>query len=384
MNKKVLSLVLCLMLAIIAFLANIFTPKAVECFSLESIDLTAKGAVVMESSSKRVLLEKNMDEKLPMASTTKIMTALIALENTEDLDEVFATDNRAVGIEGTSIYLKNDEHLSMRHLLLGLMLSSGNDAALAIAYKVGGSVENFVELMNKKVSDLGLHNTHFDNPHGLDSVTHYTSAYDLAYITCEAMKNENFREIVKQKFAQIPGNQECPTRFLRNKHKLLQSDMNGCEGVKTGFTDNARRCCVTSCFRNGMRLVAVVLNCQNMFEESHSMLETCYEQYAFQNLLEPNKYITSIMVENGANQTVKTNTKEAFQYPLKVTELDKINSKCVLKDKLIAPVKADEEVGEYKIYFDNNLIFSTKIYTMEDVETKDFGQKLKDIVDNWC
>lgn len=385
MNKKIVAYLGAFLLAILIFGASILmTPKTVQCVSLQGAEILAKSAVVIEAESGRVLLEKNKDEKLPMASTTKIMTALVALENTKDLDEIFPTDNRAVGIEGTSIYLKKNEHLSMRHLLLGLMLSSGNDASLAIAYKVGdGDLDNFVELMNKKAEQLNLHNTHFDNPHGLDSKTHYTSAHDLAVITAEAMKNNDFREIVKTKFAQIPHSEPNQSRFLRNKHKLLQSDMNGCEGVKTGFTDNARRCCVTSCKRNNMRLICVVLNCQDMFEESRKMLDQCFEDYSYQTILEANKYIDSISVENGAVDSVKTYTKNVFCYPLKATEIDKIQTKTIMANSLTAPITKDQEVGEFKIYFNNNLIFVSKIYTMEDVETKSYTQKIKDIVENW-
>ena len=384
MNKKVLFIIGAFLLATLIFGASLLLPKTVECISLQGASLTAKSGVVIEAETGRVLLEKNKDEKLPMASTTKIMTALVALENTYDLDEIFAVDNRAVGIEGTSIYLKKDEHLSMRHLLLGLMLASGNDASLAIGYRVGnGDISKFVEMMNQKATELGLHNTHFDNTHGLDSATHYTSAYDLAVITASAMQNKDFREIVKTKFAQIPSNIDGQNRYLRNKHKLLQADMQGCEGVKTGFTDNARRCCVTSCRRDGMRLICVVLNCQDMFEESRKMLESCFDTYSCQTILEPNKYVESISVKNGAVDSVKTYTKQGFCYPLKAGELEKINTKVSIEQVVDAPIKKDTEVGELKIYYDNNLIFVSKIYTMEDVETKDYGQKLKDIVDNW-
>ncbi|MBR4124556.1 MAG: D-alanyl-D-alanine carboxypeptidase, partial [Clostridia bacterium] len=211
MNKKLYFLLVCFLLFTIIFASSFLLPKTVQCVSVNAqsnFGCSAKGAVVIEAGSKRVLFEKDKDTKLPMASTTKIMTALVAIENTSDLDEVFDVDNRAVGIEGTSIYLKKDEKLSMRHLLLGLMLASGNDASLAIGYRVGnGEIEKFVELMNQKVQELNLHNTHFDNTHGLDSKTHYTSAYDLAVITAEAMKNKDFREIVSTKFAQIPSNQ---------------------------------------------------------------------------------------------------------------------------------------------------------------------------------
>lgn len=363
---------------------NLIFPKTVQCISIADSQIDAKGAVVIEAETGRVLLEKNKDKQLPMASTTKIMTALVAIENTDNLDEIFATDNRAVGIEGTSIYLKNDEHLSMRQLLLGLMLASGNDASLAIAYRVGGgNLDKFVEMMNNKAQQLNLHNTHFDNPHGLDSKTHYTSAYDLAIITSTAMKSKDFRDIVKTKVAQIPSAKAGENRFLRNKHKLLFYGLDGYEGVKTGFTDNALRCCVTSCHKQNMRLISVVLNCPDMFEVSKQMIEYCYKNYVYQNLLQANQYVDSIAVENGKVDSVKTYTKQAFYYPLKATELERINSKMVMPTKLQAPVKKDSEVGEYKIYLDKDLIFSTKIYTMEDVEQKDYTQKVKDIVENW-
>ena len=242
--KKLITIFLC---AVVLLSTFITTSAQVKVFAVQS---NALGAVVIEAKTGRVLFEKDKDKQLAMASTTKIMTALVAIEHTNDLDEVFATDNRAVGIEGTSIYLRKDEHLSMRDLLFGLMLASGNDAALAIAYKVGdGDLQTFVDMMNQKVSDLGLKNTHFDNPHGLDSKAHYTTAYDLAVITAKAMENNDFKDIVSTKFKQIPSNKIGEHRYLKNKHRLLQNDMPGCEGVKTGFTDNARRCCVTSVLR---------------------------------------------------------------------------------------------------------------------------------------
>lgn len=384
MKKYYLTIFMCFLLVAVIYFSSMILPQTIQTVSSTGIEVNAKAFVVIDSDSGRVLTEKNKDTQLAMASTTKIMTALVALENTTDLDETFATDNRAVGLEGTSIYLRKDEHLSMRHLLLGLMLASGNDASLAIAYKVGnGNLQNFINMMNKKAEDLGLHNTHFDNPHGLDSKTHYTSAYDLAIITAEAMKNQNFRDIVKIKFAQIPSNIQGQNRFLRNKHKLLQANYAGCEGVKTGFTDNALRCCVTSVLRDNMRLICVVLNCPNMFEDSKLLLENCFNNYSSTNLLKPNKYIDSIPVKDGNIDSVKVYTKESISYPLKQSELNKINIKIVLPEFIDKPTPKDSKIGEYKIYLNNDLIFSVKIYTMEAVEEKNYSQKIKDIIENW-
>ena len=192
----------------------------------------ASGMVVIEAESGRILYQKNCNERLAMASTTKIMTALLALESGLDLDEEFTVDERSVGIEGTSIYLRKNEQISIRNLLYGLILASGNDAATALAYEIGGSEEKFVEMMNDFVKRLGLTNTQLKNPHGLDADGHYTSAYDLAAITNCALNNETFLEIVSTK-TKVLNEGEPNVRYLRNKNKLLFSE-EGCIGVKTG------------------------------------------------------------------------------------------------------------------------------------------------------
>lgn len=342
-----------------------------------------KASVVVESSSKRVLSEKNKDEKLPMASTTKIMTALVTLENAKNLDEIIKIDDRAVGIEGTSIYLRKGEEMTVRELLFGLMLPSGNDASLALAYHIGnGNFEEFVNMMNSMAQKLNLKNTHFANPHGLDQESHYTSAYDLALITIEAMKHKDFRDIVSTKNIQITGNKEVGNRFLRNKQRLLKT-LEGCNGVKTGFTDNAGRCLVTSCNRNGMELISVVLNCPNMFEESARLIEEAYKTYTYETILEPYSYITSIGVEEGKYDNVKVFTMKGFKYPLKENEKELIHIETKLPEILNAPLEKEEEIGEIKIFFEKSLIFSEKIYTMESVESVDIKDKVKDIIDKW-
>ncbi|MBQ0017105.1 MAG: D-alanyl-D-alanine carboxypeptidase, partial [Clostridiales bacterium] len=370
--------------ASIMLLTYFIPKKIVSVNALESdYSCSAKSMCVIEQTSKRVLLEKEKDLKLPMASTTKVMTALIALEHCDNLDEQFFTDNKAVGIEGTSIYLRKDEKLSMRELLYGLMLNSGNDAAMAIAYKIGnGDLQKFVDMMNDKAKELNLQNTHFDNPHGLDSKTHYTSAYDLAVITAVAMENEDFREIVKTPVKQISAPKEMGSRFVRNKHKLLKT-MEGCEGVKTGFTDNARRCCVTSCNRNGMRLICVVLNCNDMFLESQKCIEKCYDNYEFCTIVKPYQYISNTNVDDGLKDKVQLYVKNGFKFPLKDDEKDKLVIETKYDEILDAPVEKNKEVGEIKVFFENELIYSEKICTIEEVKEKTITDKMKDIFDNW-
>lgn len=382
-KRNFLFAIICFLLAIMTLMSFFLPKKVVTVNALEDYQVSAKSMCVIEQTSKRILLQKQCDIKLPMASTTKIMTALIALENCENLDESFLVDNRAVGIEGTSIYLRKDEKLSMRELLYGLMLNSGNDAAMAIAYKIGhGNERTFVNLMNDKVKELGLQNTHFDNPHGLDSNDHYTSSYDLAVITAKAMENENFREIVKTPVKQISAPKEMGSRFVRNKHRLL-GVMPGCDGVKTGFTDNARRCCVTSCVKDNMRLICVVLNCNDMFLESQKCLEKCFNEYSMQNIVKPYEYIGNTIVDDGVLDNVKLYVKGDFNYPLKQTEKTKIKVETKFNEIVNAPIEKDTEVGEIKVFFENELIYFEKIYTIEEVKEKNIADKMKDIFENW-
>lgn len=342
-----------------------------------------KASVVIEENSGRVLSQNNKDERLAMASTTKIMTALVVLNNCNDLQEKVLIDDRAVGIEGTSMYIRKNEVLTIEELLYGLILPSGNDAAMALAYFVGkGNLQSFVDLMNQTATDLKLANTHFDNPHGLDSKNHYTSAYDLAIITSKAMQNKTFREIVSTKIKQISGNSEVKNRFLRNKQKLLKT-LDGCNGVKSGFTDNAGRCLVTSCVRDGMEVICVVLNCPNMFEESAKLINDAFENFSLETIIEPYYYISNIKVENGTKDEVKVYSMKSCKYPLKTTEKTLINIETEIEESLVSPIKKEQIVGKIKVYFENELIFSENIYTMESVDSKDIQDKLKDIINEW-
>lgn len=380
MNKKVYVLILCFLL-IIAMLISVLvsTPKVV---SVSAENSSALSMCVLEANSKRVLLSKEMDKQLPMASTTKIMTALVALENCNNLDEKFNIDNRASGIEGTSIYLQKNERLSMRELLYGLMLASGNDAACAIAYKIGnGNLENFVDKMNLKAKQLNLQNTHFDNPHGLDSANHYTSAYDLSVITAKAMENETFKQVVSTKIKEISGNDKVKTRFVRNKHKLIGKD--GCNGVKTGFTDNARRCCVTNVERNGLNFICVVLNCQDMFEETVRLINIADNTYKKQCVLEPYYMLNSVKVENGVKDNVKVYLQKGCYYPLKDDEKEKISYEVDMQEIIKAPVSKEQKIGTIKVFLDDDLIFTEDVFTMENIAEKGVADKIKDIIDKW-
>ena len=372
-----ITFVLIFLFSVCAGAISTFTKRSAFAESYTS----AKAMCVMESGSKRVLASKNCDTKLAMASTTKIMTAITAIESGKDLDSPFTISPKAVGVSGTSLYLRQGEVFTLRDLLYGLMLISGNDASVAIGEYVGGNVTKFVEMMNEKARSIGALNSHFDNTHGLDSKTHYTSAYDLALITSYAMANDTFREIVSCKNTKIT-NADGKTRHLKNKNKLLSS-LVGCNGVKTGFTDDAGRCLVTSCERDGMNVVCVVLNCGPMFEESAQLLNEAFKEYHLVDLTSGYAFKDKLKVEEGEEEYVDIATFGSYCYPLKSSELKKVKYVYDIEKSVEAPVEKGREVGEVKIFIDNDLHFSEKIYTIENVRRNSIFRKLKDLIEQW-
>lgn len=361
------------------FIAGAYSPSQ----SIVKIT-SAKAMVTIEANTKRVLYEKNKDERLPMASTTKIMTALCALESGSNLDEEFEIDPRAVGIEGTSMYLRKGEKLCLRDLLYGLILPSGNDASCAIAYRISGSIEDFVALMNKKAKELNLVNTNFVNPHGLDAKDHYTSAYDLAIITAEALKNPEFVEIIgtKSKSVKGAGDEQGELRFLKNKNKLLTS-FEGCTGVKTGFTDIAGRCFVASSKRGDLSVISVVLNCGPMFEECAMLMEKAFEEYNYIEVLEPYLFYRKAPVLKGKENEVKLWTKQGFYYPLTKEESLKISYDYEIDENLIAPLEKEQVVGKLTIKLCDEVLFETEIYTMDEIKSNELFENMKQIGHHW-
>lgn len=240
-------------------------------YKVTGISSSAGAAVLMDvtNGERRILWESGSDRRMGMASTTKIMTALVAIEALPLSTPVTVTEE-AVGVEGSSVYLAKGETLSLYQLLMCVLLESANDAATAVAVAVGGSVENFARMMNEKAESLGLVNTHFSNPHGLDDKEHYTTAADLARITGEALDNDVFRSIVSTYRATVPA--QDGERLLINHNRLLRS-YDGCIGVKTGFTKSSGRCLVSAAERDGIRLVAVTLDDGSDWVDHTAMLD---------------------------------------------------------------------------------------------------------------
>ena len=257
-------------IAIILIATLLFSFLTIYSFgeNVESkISVSAHSAALYQPETNTFLYSKNADLRMPMASTTKIMTALVALEESS-LDEIIIIDDRAVGIEGSSAYLKSGEAFTMEELLYALLLQSANDAAVAIANHIGGSSEGFAGLMNEKACSLGLEDTHFTNPHGLNDEAHYTTAYDLAKIAAQALKNEKFKEIVST-YKKTFLNDERSRTYV-NHNKLLNL-YEGCIGVKTGFTRQSGRCLVGAAERDGALLISVTLSAPNDWNDHKTL-----------------------------------------------------------------------------------------------------------------
>lgn len=368
-----------------SFLVLILTILAlVPCFMNRSVEAkafncSARGMCVIEASSQRVLYERNKDAKLPMASTTKVVTALTVLNNCTDLDQVITVDDKAVGVSGTSIYLRYGEQLSVRDLLYGLMLRSGNDAATALAIHVGGSVENFAKMMTQTAVDCGAVNSHFANPHGLDDPEHYTTAYDLALITAKALENPVFSKIVSTVNYQIKETEQSQIRFLHNKNRLLNS-LNGCIGVKTGFTNKAGRCLVSATERDGMKVVCVVLNCGPMFEESAQLLNSAYNDYSMRTIVPANTHLANKTFMDVKNNMLYVYCKENIAYPVRAGEnLDFDVQYRYLKIK----PQNDSEIGIVDVFCEKHLIKSAKLYTINSIELLQKKDILDSFTKNW-
>lgn len=341
-----------------------------SCFCIKNTETTAfakdfnsttSSEIVMEKTTNRVLYGSNIHEKKYMASTTKILTAIVIIENC-NLDDIVTVTAKTVGVEGSSIYLEAGEKLSVKDLLFGLMLRSGNDCAETLAVYCSGSIENFARLMNETATRIGATESHFVNPHGLNNDNHYTTAYDLALISCYAIRNETFKEIVSTQKTRIPFSTHDTERVLINKNKMLK-EFEGSTGIKTGFTKKAGRCLVSSCERNGMELVSVVLNCGPMFERSKTILQSGFDDYEMCRLVSCDEIIDFIPVEN-TDTTCAAYIKNDVVVPLNGDEKNNVEIKYELPETVGNDFVGEREIGFIKIYCKNNLIFTQKIYTI--------------------
>lgn len=336
--------------------------------------ISAKTAVVMDIVSGRILYEKNKDEKVYPASTTKIMTALLGIEQGQ-LDEMITVSGAAIGVEGSSIYLKEGEKISMEDLLYGAMLRSGNDAATAIAQVIGqklkkDSVEDpvqiFVEKMNLRAAELGAVHTQFANPTGLHDENHYTTALDMALIGRGAMQNPTFSTIAGAE-SWMAERQEDRDPYFYNKNKVVHQYEGG-TGVKIGYTKATGRTLVASSSREGMQLVCVVMNAPDWFNDAYRLMDYIYETCQSVEIAVAGQRISQVNIEGGVRNTVWVGVKEPVSCIVRRGEESNLGVACAVREPVKAPVQRGQEAGQLHIYASGQYVYSVPLYFFEDVD----------------
>ena len=356
-------------------------------------NINARAYVVIDRNSNNILIGKNETQKKKMASTTKIMTATIILENC-NLNETVTISKKAAGTGGSRLGLKTGDKITVIDLLYGLMLCSGNDAAVALAEYASGNVENFAKMMNNKAKELNLVNTNFETPHGLDSENHYTTAYELAILTNYALNNSTFAKIVGTKYYNITLNGY--PKSIHNTNELL-GVLNGVYGVKTGFTNGANRCLVTACKRNNLDIICVVLGCDtknHRTKDSISLIEYTFENYNVLNVEEiinkdfenwKTENLNSFSFQKGIINDIDLNlgTLPYDITAIKKETLNSIYTEINCEKNFEAPISGNSQIGEILLKDDNNTILTIPIYLKNTVERKTLLYYFKNILYNY-
>lgn len=336
--------------------------------SVNALD-TSKSSIVMDLDSGRIIYEKNSQEKLLIASVTKILTAVVTLEKVNDLNREITIGEEILKMYGTNIYIEVGEKIKIKDLLYGLLLRSGNDAAVALATAVSSTEEQFVEMMNKKAKKIGMNNSDFSNPHGLDEDTkNYSTAHDLALLSKYAYKNEIYRKISQTK--KHVAETENKTYLWYNRNKLL-TNYEYCTGGKNGYTPSAGKTLVTTASQNGLNLTIVTLDDNNEYETHENLYEEYFKKYKKYTIIDKNDFCIDDNFYNG-NPYIK----ESFEYPLTKEELSKIKTEIKI-DKNI-PTSKEKIIGTVTIKLDNEKIGSLYIYDKQNKkEDKGIFSKLK-------
>ncbi len=330
------------------------------------LSLSCRSCVLMDSDSGRVLYEKDKDNPRLIASITKIMTAILAIESGR-LEEEVTVGEEVLTMYGSNIYIELGEKMKLLDMVYGLMLRSGNDAALVIAYFIGGSEENFVKMMNEKAKEIGMTNTVFNNPHGLDEVTQNKStAYDMALLSSYASHNDTYMKIVGTKKYSVQTDKKSYLWYNRNK---LLGSYSYATGGKTGYTPSAGRTLVTNASHNNLNLTAVTLNDGNEYVSHETMYNYGFENYKNYVILDKNKF----KVDN-AYYPNQIYIKESFKYPL--TEVEKENVKVLVKLTKLDKINDNDEVGIVVVKLAGREIYNEKVYVRVNKEKKNFFQKI--------
>ncbi len=367
----------------------IFTLVLFFCINLTAFAdeayITSRAGILIERSTGKVLFEQNADDRLPMASVTKTMTMLLGIEAVESgkisLDDIVSVSENASSMTGSRVYLSTNEQISVSDLFKSIAVSSGNDAAVAMAEYLGRTEEKFVEMMNKKAEELGLPNTHFVNCYGLDAENHYSSARDLAVISNELLSHESIRPFLTIWMDSIRDG----TFTLSNTNKLVRF-YDGCTGVKTGFTSQAMYCLSASALRDEMELIAVILggsDSKKRFADASNLLNYGFSNYALHKCTSAGDLYGEIPVDKGREKYVKIVAKESFNH-LSGKEITGEIVKSVKTDKSVtAPVRCGDELGEVVFLLNDEKIGSVKLVAAEDVKKSGVFDIFNNLIYNW-
>ncbi len=359
------------------FAVLLLLPKTAKA-DKPDFDAPAQAAYLLEANSGRVLYAKNENARLPMASTTKVMTALLAIESGR-LEETVTVADEAVGTEGSSMYLKKGETIPLIDLVYGLMLTSGNDAAVAIAFFLDGGIEAFASRMNAKAAELGLADTHFVTPNGLHDKDHYTTAKDLARLGAAALENPEFSEIVAAQYHRTGGSNP---HTLKNKNRLLW-EYEGGIGVKTGYTKAAGKCLVFAAERGAMKLCGAVLNCPTMWNTAKALLDRGFSDYRAKTFLSADTFF-SLPVQNGVKKALSAAPVSAILYPTEVGGEEVFSVETSFDAAIPAPVSAGDPVGTATLYRNGIAVRSVPIAAAETVDAAGFGYYLRKAILDFC
>lgn len=350
-------------ISVIAALAAALLFLDTTAYSLPAApDISAECAVVMNAETGTVLYENNAHKQHAIASTTKIMTTLLTLE-AGDPDRLFVADKTAIRVEGTSMGLKEGDIVTRRALCCGMLLPSGNDAANAAAVNVAGSMSAFADMMNRRAAQIGMSDTHFVNPSGLDADGHYSTAYDMALLTREALKNPEFRNICGSTSVVAEFGNPPEKRTLSNSNKLLKM-YSGCIGVKTGFTDNARRCLVSAAERNGCTLIAVTLNAPDDWDDHAKMLDNAFSGMKAYDI-RLNSFAAEVV--GGTAASVPLVPAEKVTVGMTEDESRRVSVKYQVPEFVYAEITEGDTLGRADIYLDGKLFRRVALTASESV-----------------
>jgi D-alanyl-D-alanine carboxypeptidase/D-alanyl-D-alanine carboxypeptidase (penicillin-binding protein 5/6) len=353
-------ILICLTVAA-AFLFNLLQIKA-EALSITAI--SARAAILIDAQTGQVIFSKNETARLPMASTTKIMTALLALES-GNLDEEFVVDSDAIKVEGSSMGLTEGDIVTKRALCYGMLLPSGNDAANSTAIKLAGSYEAFADMMNERARQIGMKNTHFVTPSGLHDNNHYSTAYDMALLAREALKNDDFKEICSSKSAKLSFGNPPYDRWLTNSNKLL-SRYPGCIGIKTGFTDEAGRCLVSAVQRDGITLICVTLHAPDDWNDHIKMYDYGFSVVSKRELCFKDDIYEDVV--GGTADSVKLKFADIPACTVVNGKMINYTYEIIKPAFVYAPIKEDAAIGTVKFYYKGELIESMALVSAENNE----------------